>query len=329
MADKKQLPLNTKKCPWESCLLRYGDDGKEHEALCTHRQRVVCNYCPRRCNDEEAMRMHLMRHHAEQLVYVGAGKTGFRVDERSAREMLEEAIEHTIVCLPPASTTVTTPVGDVTLKQPSKQVEVMDSHAGSHGDDYVNLADSDDLSDEKSSEGESKGETEMKMWRKLVAETKKRADGLQKVVNSQRKTINYLLKQVGYTDEEAKSQMEATVSSQPTGDSKALPIKRQKVSAPTTQSQPSSKTVLERGREARETGNSSVLERKRGASSSNRGRDEPTDVDAIIQRVVAELQSTASTSPRRSFARSGGSQQRCFTCGGTGHWQSVCPNRQR
>jgi hypothetical protein len=157
MADKK-LPFNTKKCPWESCLLRYGDDGKEHEALCSHRQQVVCNYCPRRCNDEEAMKMHLMRHHAEQLIYVGAGKTGFRVDDRSAREMLEEAIEHNIVSLPLASTTMITPVGDVTMKQ-VKQVGVPDNQ----GDDYVNLDGSDDLDDEKSSEGEGKGEPEVKM----------------------------------------------------------------------------------------------------------------------------------------------------------------------
>jgi hypothetical protein len=32
-------------------------------------------------------------------------------------------------------------------------------------------------------------------------------DGLQKVVNSQWRIINYLLKQVGYTEEEAKMQM--------------------------------------------------------------------------------------------------------------------------
>jgi hypothetical protein len=326
MADKK-LPFNTKKCPWESCLLRYGDDGKEHEALCSHRQRVVCNNCPRRCNDEEAMKMHLMRHHAEQLIYVGAGKTGFRVDDRSAREMLEEAIEHNIVSVPLASTTMITPVGDVTMKQ-VKQVGVPDNQ----GDDYVNLDGSDDLDDEKSSEGEGKGEPEVKMWRKLVAETKKRADGLQKVVNSQRKTINYLLKQVGFSEEEAKTQMETTARPQLADDVKQPLSKRQKVSAPTTQSQPNAKSVLERGREARETGgHASVLERGRGASNDDRGRgrDEPADVDTIVHRVVAELQTASSTSPRRSFARGGGGQQRCFTCGGTGHWQSVCPNRQR
>lgn len=62
-------------------------------------------------------------------------------------------------------------------------------------------------------------------------------DGLQKVVNSQWRTINYLLKQVGYTEEEAKMQMEVTTHPQPASDSKQLLNKHQKVSAPTTQPQ--------------------------------------------------------------------------------------------
>lgn len=45
---------------------------------------LSANTVQRHRYDEEVMMMHLVRHHAEQLVYIEAGKTSFRIDDRSA-----------------------------------------------------------------------------------------------------------------------------------------------------------------------------------------------------------------------------------------------------
>jgi hypothetical protein len=56
----------------------------DYEALCTQRKHIVCKHCPRHRYDEGVMMMHLVCHHTEQLVYIEAGKTSFRIDDRSA-----------------------------------------------------------------------------------------------------------------------------------------------------------------------------------------------------------------------------------------------------
>jgi ankyrin repeat protein len=115
----------------------------------------------------------------------------FGVDYWSAREMQDEVVEFSTV-LPPVPMAVTTSVSDVTTKPPSKQVELMDGQAD--GDEFVNSAEMEGLENEMEQEGVFM--TEGQMWRQLAAETKKRADALQKVVNSQQKTIDFLLKQM-------------------------------------------------------------------------------------------------------------------------------------
>jgi hypothetical protein len=129
----------------------------------------------------------------------------------------------------------------------------MDGQAG--GNEYVNSAESEGLEHEMEQEGVSM--TEGQMWRQLAAETKKRADALQGAPPKKK----------------TKAQMKTSVRPPPASDVKHLPHKRPKLSAPTTQPQHHVKFVLERGLEARETGHASVLERRRGASKNDSGRD--------------------------------------------------------
>jgi hypothetical protein len=47
------------------------------------------------------MRDHIIRRHAAEAKYLGAGQTGFTLDERSAKEMLQAAISSGHVTISP------------------------------------------------------------------------------------------------------------------------------------------------------------------------------------------------------------------------------------
>ena len=109
MVKGTKMPEGTQACAWHACLVPVGDDPKRHMVVCASYMRLVCLYCRQKASAEADMKEHIMRRHAVETRYLGAGQTGFTVDGRSAKEMLQAAISSGHVTIaPPVETAVVT-----------------------------------------------------------------------------------------------------------------------------------------------------------------------------------------------------------------------------
>lgn len=116
--SKVKLPMGIKACPWHACLIKMGDDALEHKAVCTFYLKMTCNYFPKRAATEVKMRDHLERHHGDQAAYRRPDHAGFKVDERSAAEMLQAAIATGFVTPAPSK------VVDVEMSLPAPKARI-------------------------------------------------------------------------------------------------------------------------------------------------------------------------------------------------------------
>lgn len=353
---KVALPPNTKACPWSACLLRYGDDGKGHQQQCTFYMRVSCNYCTKRALTENEMVEHLKRRHAEHLVYLASGKTGFTVDKRTAAEMLQDAVEKGVVTLPLVMEDVTS---QVTLPAPieriPKRTRAADKEESDDEPTDKRLQDGEELehlfhpiySDGESvhraegggsddEQGQQKAasvkdqqdgensDSVLHVWKALAEERLVRAESLQRTVDSQQRMLEFFRARCEEHEATAPSRVMVTAADKTTA---KAPVT---TSTPALSGEMRGRTPLSRAREGQREAARVTGERDHRVLSAQREETAKTEasVAPIIQQVLDALQATGGLNSGRRHVREAGEAVTCYSCGGRGHYASACPNNK-
>lgn len=352
VAKALELPEGTEVCAWHACLVPVGDDPKRHIQVCPTHMRFACQYCPKRTSAETEIKEHILRRHAVEAKYLGVGQTGFKLDQRTAKEMLQAAISSGHVTLSPPvvaeGADVTRPLSApkgpiprVTPVETEKEVRPRDIglHLGTEMDD-VQIFDIDELLEQDEEEEEVEGYDPMLPGMQVSAvgtsgtspfkpasfATSGSAgdgptDAWERLVQQQQAHIADLQATIAHQ----RATIDFLVGQ--CGSGKALKVK---ASSSVASEMKASETVVPPAKVPRLEGAAGVL------------------VPHIMKNVLDTLQASGSSSARagaadegrgrgRGFGRGRGRgfggwrdlDMHCYVCGGQGHTSAVCPSRKQ
>lgn len=255
------------------------------------------------------MRLHILKRHPQKAKFLGtgAGYTGYSIDERSAADMLQDAIRR---CF--ATTVVTEPLPPQVNRTPSKEIAAKLDSLSNKGEscknDDVHFISADDLDDgkEKGNLGNVKEKdeaspfgvsspietapsvappaelqlTKLQLWQVLAEERRLRAESLRETVTVQRQLLD------------------------------AVMIKKQ----PATSGQSTAATVS--------TSRQPVI---RLSPANSQSVTPLMSVDAPASSTDTSVAGVANHYERRGQGGRGG--PRCHKCGGVGHLMANCANK--
>jgi hypothetical protein len=321
VAKALELPEGTEVCAWHACLVPVGDE-------------------------------HILRRHAVEATYLGVGQTGFKLDQRTAKEMLQAAISSGHVTLSPPvvaeGADVTRPlpapkgpIPRVTPADTEKEVRPRDIelHLGTEMDD-VQIFDIDELLEQDEEEEEVEGYDPVLPGMHVSAVGTSgtspvkpasfatsgsagdgQTDAWERLVQQQQAHIADLQATIAHQ----RATIDFLVGQ--CGSGKALKVK---ASSSVASEMKASETVVPPAKVPRLEGAAGVL------------------VPHIMKNVLDTLQASGSSSARAGAADGGRGRGRgfgggrgrgfggwrdldmhCYVCGGQGHTSAVCPSRKQ